>query len=107
MLESDLRAGPDAGCVSGAHTRLEAMDLSMLRAGQKSGAVGPMFGFMADNYEGPASGPDEADDRAAGAAAIAFISLTRRLRRPVARPRPVERLRRRGLRTLRRDRASA
>lgn len=51
MLESDLRAGLTLDASLSAHTKLEAMDLSMLRAGQKSGAVGAMFGFMADNYE--------------------------------------------------------
>ena len=51
LLESDLRAGLTIDASLGAHTRLEAMDLSMLRAGQKSGAIGSMFGFMADNYE--------------------------------------------------------
>ena len=52
ILESDLRAGLTLDASLSAHTRLEAMDLSMLRAGQKSGAIGVMFGFMADNYEG-------------------------------------------------------
>lgn len=52
ILESDLRAGLTLDASLGAHTSLEAMDLSMLRAGQKSGAIGTMFGFMADNYEG-------------------------------------------------------
>ena len=51
LLESDLRAGLTLDASLGAHTRLEAMDLSLLRAGQKSGAIGAMFGFMADNYE--------------------------------------------------------
>jgi general secretion pathway protein F len=51
LLESDLRAGLTIDASLGAHTRLEAMDLSMLRAGQKSGAIGSMFGFMAENYE--------------------------------------------------------
>ncbi|MBB5745326.1 type II secretion system F family protein [Brevundimonas variabilis] len=51
LLESDLRAGLTIDASLGAHTQLEAMDLSMLRAGQKSGAIGSMFGFMADNYE--------------------------------------------------------
>lgn len=51
LLESDLRAGMTLDASLGAHTRLEAMDLSLLRAGQKSGAIGAMFGFMADNYE--------------------------------------------------------
>ncbi|MBN9479313.1 MAG: type II secretion system F family protein [Bordetella sp.] len=51
LLDSDLRAGMTLDASLGAHTGLEAMDLSLLRAGQKSGAVGAMFGFMADNYE--------------------------------------------------------
>lgn len=50
-LDSDLRAGLTLDASLGDHTRLEAMDLSLLRAGQKSGAIGTMFGFMADNYE--------------------------------------------------------
>lgn len=52
LLERDLLAGQTVDQSLGSHTRLEAMDLSLLRAGQKSGAIGPMFGFMADNYEG-------------------------------------------------------
>nr|WP_312162061.1 type II secretion system F family protein [Brevundimonas diminuta] len=51
LLDSDLKAGMTLDASLAAHTRLEAMDLSLLRAGQKSGAVGAMFGFMADNYE--------------------------------------------------------
>lgn len=50
-LDSDLRAGLTLDASLAAHTGLEAMDLSLLRAGQKSGAIGAMFGFMADNYE--------------------------------------------------------
>ena len=50
-LESDLKAGMTLDASLAAHTKLEAMDLSLLRAGQRSGAVGAMFGFMADNYE--------------------------------------------------------
>ena len=50
-LEGDLRAGITLESSLASHTRLEAMDLSLIRAGQKSGAVGAMFGFMADNYE--------------------------------------------------------
>ena len=51
LLESDLRAGLTLDASLASHTKLEAMDLSLLRAGQKSGAIGAMFGFMADNYE--------------------------------------------------------
>lgn len=50
-LEADLRAGISLESSLASHTRLEAMDLSLIRAGQKSGAVGSMFGFLADNYE--------------------------------------------------------
>lgn len=50
-LESDLKAGLTLDASLAAHTKLEAMDLSLLRAGQRSGAIGAMFGFMADNYE--------------------------------------------------------
>lgn len=52
FLERDLRGGMTLDASLGAHTELESMDLSMLRAGQKSGAIGSMFAFMADNYEG-------------------------------------------------------
>lgn len=51
LLERDLLAGQTVDQSLGSHTNLEAMDLSLLRAGQKSGALGAMFGFMADNYE--------------------------------------------------------
>ena len=51
QLENDLKAGLTLDASLASHTRLEAMDLSLLRAGQRSGAVGAMFGFMADNYE--------------------------------------------------------
>lgn len=52
LLERDLRSGQTIDASLANHTSLEAMDLSLLRAGQKSGAIGTMFGFMADNYEG-------------------------------------------------------
>jgi general secretion pathway protein F len=51
QLEADLKAGLTLDASLAAHTKLEAMDLSLLRAGQRSGAIGSMFGFMADNYE--------------------------------------------------------
>lgn len=75
MLDSDLRAGVTLDASLASHTRLEAMDLSLLRAGQKSGAVGAMFGFIADNYE------DRLRDRMKRLTAlieplaVAFISL--------------------------------
>jgi len=75
MLESDLRAGLTLDASLGAHTSLEAMDLSMLRAGQKSGAVGAMFGFMADNYEARLRDRMKRMTALLEPAAIAIISL--------------------------------
>lgn len=75
ILEGDLRAGLTLDASLGAHTKLEAMDLSMLRAGQKSGAVGTMFGFMADNYEGRLRDRMKRMTSLLEPLAIAFISL--------------------------------
>ncbi len=75
MLESDLRAGLTLDASLGAHTGLEAMDLSMLRAGQKSGAVGSMFGFIADNYEARLRDRMKRMTALLEPAAIAIISL--------------------------------
>lgn len=75
MLDSDLRAGVTLDASLASHTHLEQMDLSLLRAGQKSGTVGTMFGFIADNYE------DRLRDRMKRLTAlieplaVAFISL--------------------------------
>lgn len=74
-LDSDLRAGLTLDASLGSHTRLEAMDLSLLRAGQKSGAVGAMFGFMADNYEGRLRDSMKRMTSLLEPLAIAFISL--------------------------------
>jgi general secretion pathway protein F len=49
--EAELRAGVAVHVSLGRHTRLSAMDLSLLRAGQKSGALAAMFGFLADSYD--------------------------------------------------------
>lgn len=75
VLESDLRAGLTLDASLGAHTGLEAMDLSMLRAGQKSGAVGSMFGFIADNYEARLRDRMKRMTALLEPAAIAIISL--------------------------------
>jgi type II secretory pathway component PulF len=50
-FETDLRAGVAVHTSLGRHTRLTAMDLSLLRTGQKSGALAAMFGFLADSYD--------------------------------------------------------
>lgn len=75
ILEGDLRAGLTLDASLGAHTKLEAMDLSMLRAGQKSGAIGTMFGFMADSYEGRLRDRMKRMTSLLEPLAIAFISL--------------------------------
>lgn len=50
-FEVDLKAGLDVDASLGRNTSLTAMDLSLLRAGQKSGAMAAMFGFLADRYD--------------------------------------------------------
>jgi general secretion pathway protein F len=50
-MEDDLRAGQALDAALRRHTRLTAMDLSLLRAGQRSGSLAAMFGYMADAYD--------------------------------------------------------
>lgn len=49
--EDDLRAGQALDAALRRHTRLTAMDLSLLRAGQRSGSLPAMFGYMADAHD--------------------------------------------------------
>ncbi len=49
--ERDLKAGVAIDVALARHTRLKGMDLSLLRAGQKSGSMARMFGFLADGYD--------------------------------------------------------
>jgi len=49
--EDDLRAGLAVDVALSRHTALTAMDLSLLRAGQRSGALATMFGYMAGSYD--------------------------------------------------------
>ncbi|HEY5412322.1 MAG TPA: type II secretion system F family protein [Caulobacteraceae bacterium] len=51
-FESDLKAGRPVDIALARNTTLSAMDLSLLRAGQRSGALAPMFAALADKYEG-------------------------------------------------------
>jgi general secretion pathway protein F len=51
QFERDLKAGVAIDVSLGRHTELTAMDLSLLRAGQKSGALPKMFLYVADAYE--------------------------------------------------------
>lgn len=50
-FETDLKAGVAIDASLAANTSLQPMDLSLLRAGQRSGALAKMFGFLADSYE--------------------------------------------------------
>jgi general secretion pathway protein F len=50
-FERDLKAGVDVDVSLARHTRLEPMDLSLLRAGQKSGQLPKMFLYVADRYD--------------------------------------------------------
>jgi general secretion pathway protein F len=50
-FEADLKAGVAVDVSLGRNTALTPMDLSLLRAGEKSGALAPMFGFLADSYD--------------------------------------------------------
>jgi type II secretory pathway component PulF len=50
-VERDLRTGTSLEVALGRHTKLTGMDLSLLRAGAKSGTLPRMFGFLADGYD--------------------------------------------------------
>ena len=50
-MEDDLRAGLTIDTALQRRTRLTAMDISLLRAGQRSGALAAMFGYVADSYD--------------------------------------------------------
>ena len=50
-FEADLRAGWALDAALARNTRLSRMDLSLLRAGQRSGSLAPMFSALADKYE--------------------------------------------------------
>lgn len=51
QFERDLKAGISVDQSLGRHTQLTSMDLSLLRVGQRSGALGKMFDFLADGYD--------------------------------------------------------
>ena len=52
QFERDLKSGVDVADSAERHTPLGAMDLSLLRAGQKSGALPRMFLYIAESYDG-------------------------------------------------------
>lgn len=51
-FERDLKSGVDVAESLSRHTPLSAMDLSLLRAGQKSGTLPRMFIYIAEHYDG-------------------------------------------------------
>jgi len=50
-FDFELRTGAAVDVSLGRHTSLTAMDLSLLRAGQRSGALATMFALLADSYD--------------------------------------------------------
>jgi general secretion pathway protein F len=73
--ETELRSGVALYVALGRHTRLTAMDLSLLRTGQKSGALASMFGFLADAYDDRLKDAMKRFTSLAEPAAIAAISV--------------------------------
>ncbi|HWF76256.1 MAG TPA: type II secretion system F family protein [Caulobacteraceae bacterium] len=73
--EAELRSGIALHVALGRHTRLTAMDLSLLRTGQKSGALASMFGFLADSYDDRLKDAMKRFTALAEPAAIAAISV--------------------------------
>ncbi|MDE3131887.1 MAG: type II secretion system F family protein, partial [Acidobacteriota bacterium] len=51
QVERDLRSGVPIDRALAENTALSGMDVSMLRAGDKSGTLAKMFSFVADSYE--------------------------------------------------------
>jgi general secretion pathway protein F len=51
QVERALRSGADVDEALAPNTPLSVVDLSVVRTGQRSGALGPMFLLLADNYE--------------------------------------------------------
>ena len=51
QVERDLKAGVSVDAALGRHTELELMDLSLLRAGAKSGQLAKMFLVVAERYD--------------------------------------------------------
>jgi len=73
--ETELRNGVALHMALARHTRLTAMDLSLLRTGQKSGALAAMFGFLADSYDDRLKDAMKRFTSLAEPAAIAAISV--------------------------------
>ena len=73
--EVELRSGAALHVALGRHTRLSPMDLSLLRTGQKSGALAQMFSFLANSYDDRLKDSMKRFTALAEPAAIAAISV--------------------------------
>lgn len=73
--ETELRGGVALHAALARHTRLTPMDLSLLRSGEKSGALAPMFGFLADSYDDRLKDAMKRFTSLAEPAAIAAVSV--------------------------------
>jgi general secretion pathway protein F len=73
--ETELRSGVALHVALGRHTRLTPMDRSLLRTGQKSGALASMFGFLADSYDDRLKDSMKRFTSLAEPAAIAAVSV--------------------------------
>jgi general secretion pathway protein F len=73
--ETELRSGVALHVALGRHTRLTPMDRSLLRTGQKSGALAAMFGFLADSYDDRLKDAMKRFTSLAEPAAIAAVSV--------------------------------
>lgn len=51
QFERDLKSGVEVAESLSRHTRLTSMDLSLIRAGSKSGALARMFTYVAEGYD--------------------------------------------------------
>jgi general secretion pathway protein F len=74
-FDFELRTGAAVDVSLGRHTSLTAMDLSLLRAGQRSGALATMFALLADSYDDHLKDRMKQFTALAEPAAIALISI--------------------------------
>ena len=75
QFERDLKVGMAVDESLGRHTPLTAMDLSLLRVGQRSGTLGKMFDFLADGYDAKLSDAMKRLTSLIEPIAIGFISI--------------------------------
>jgi type II secretory pathway component PulF len=75
LFETELKAGVAVDASLGRHTALTPMDLSLLRAGAKSGALAAMFALLADSYDDRLKDRMKQFTALAEPAAIGIISI--------------------------------